>query len=60
MKNLRRWFRRGPWETTATLLIGLGVVMLMQPFSKIAYANGFMVLLIGTIGFVIVSHFPEH
>jgi hypothetical protein len=59
MKNLRRWFRRGPWETTATLLIGLGVVMLMQPFSKIAYANGFMVLLIGTIGFVIVSHFPE-
>ena len=60
MKNLRRWFRRGPWETTATLLIGLGVVMLMQPFSKIAYANGFTVLLIGTIGFVIVSHFPEH
>jgi len=59
MKNLRRWFRRGPWETTATLLIGLGVVMLMQPFSKIAYANGFIVLLIGTIGFVIVSHFPE-
>jgi len=59
MKNLRRWFRRGPWETTATLLIGLGVVMLMQPFSKIAYAIGFMVLLIGTIGFVIVSHFPE-
>jgi len=59
MKNLRRWFRRGPWETTATLLIGLGVVMLMQPFSKLLYANGFAVLLAGTIGFVIVSHFPE-
>jgi len=59
MRNLRRWFRRGPWEAAATLMIGLGVVMLMQPFSKIAYANGFIVLLIGTIGFVIVSHFPE-
>ncbi|HEV8647617.1 MAG TPA: hypothetical protein VGR01_18825 [Burkholderiales bacterium] len=59
MKNLRRWFRRGPWEAAATLLIGLGVAMLMQPFSRIAYANGFTVLLIGTIGFVIVSHFPE-
>ena len=59
MSNLRRWFRRGPWETAATLLIGLGVAMLMQPFSKIAYANGFTILLIGTVGFVIVSHFPE-
>ena len=59
MKTSRRWFRRGPWEAAATLLIGLGVVMLMQPFSKLAYANGFTVLLIGTVGFVIVSHFPE-
>jgi hypothetical protein len=59
MNKARHWFRRGPWEAAATLLIGLGVVMLMQPFSKFAYANGFTVLLIGTVGFVIVSHFPE-
>ena len=55
----RRWFRRGPWETAATVLIALGVAMLMQPFSKTLYANGFAVLLAGTLGFVIVSHFPE-
>ena len=59
MSRLRQWFRRGPWEAAATALIGLGVVMLMQPFSKLLYANGFAVLLAGTIGFVIVSHFPE-
>ena len=59
MKQLRRWFRRGPWETAATALIAAGVVMLMQPFSKTLYANAFAVLLAGTIAFVIVSHFPE-
>lgn len=57
--TMRRIFRRGPWENSATALILLGVFMLMQPFSKWAYANGLAVLLIGTIGFTIVSHFPE-
>jgi len=57
--NLKRWFRRGPWEAAATTSIGVGVLMLMQPFSKVLYANGFAVLLAGTIGFVIVSHFPQ-
>ena len=59
MKTLRHWFRRGPWETAATVLIAAGVVMLMQPFSKMLYANAFAVLLTGTIAFVIVSHFPD-
>ena len=57
--RLRRLLRRGPWENTATAFIALGIVMLMQPLSKWAYSNGFAVLLIGTIGFTIVSHFPE-
>ena len=57
--GLRRLFRRGPWENTATVLIGLGVVMLMQPFSLWLYGNSFGVILVGTVGFVIVSHFPE-
>ena len=56
---LRRLFRRGPWENTATALIGLGVVMLMQPFSMWLYSNSFGVILVGTIGFVIVCHFPD-
>jgi hypothetical protein len=54
-----RFFRRGPWENSATALIGAGVFMLMQPFSMWLYSWSFAVILIGTIGFVIVSHFSE-
>jgi len=57
--GLRRYFRRAPWERIAMGLIGLGVVMLMQPFSLWLYSHSFVVILVGTIGFVIVSHFPE-
>lgn len=56
---LRRFFRRGPWETAAMLLIGTGVAMLTQPFSLWLFGQSFTVILIGTIGYVIVSHFPE-
>ena len=51
--------RRGPWEMLATILIGLGVFMLMQPFVLWAYTYSFIVTLVGTIMFIIVSHFPE-
>ena len=51
--------RRGPWENLATILIGLGVVMLMQPFSATAYAHSFVTILAGTLLFAVVSHFPE-
>lgn len=51
--------RRGPWEAIATLLIITGVVMLMQPFAMWAYTYSFMVILVGTVMFIIVSHFPE-
>ncbi|MBX2855437.1 MAG: hypothetical protein KTR21_10630 [Rhodobacteraceae bacterium] len=54
-----RYFQRGPWENGATILIALGVLMLMQPFSLWLYGWSFAVILTGTIGFVIVSHFPE-
>ena len=57
--GLRRWFRRGPWEMAATALIGLGVFMLMQPFSLWLFSNSFAVILVGPLSFVIVSHFPE-
>jgi hypothetical protein len=58
-RSLRRFFRRAPWENTATGLIALGVVMLMQPYSIWLYSNSFAVILTGTLGFVVVSHFPE-
>lgn len=52
-------FRRGAWEMLATLLIALGVVMLMQPFFLWAYTWSFLVTLVGTVMFIITSHFPE-
>ena len=51
--------RRGPWENLATVLIALGVVMLMQPFYLWAYTWSFLVTLVGTVMFIITSHFPE-
>ena len=54
-----RIFVRGPWEMAASILIGLGVVMLMQPFVLWAYTWSFVVTLTGTVMFVVVSHFPD-
>lgn len=54
-----RWFRRGPWEGTATAIIGAGIVMLMQPLSMDLYSYSFVTILAGTLGFVVVSHFPK-
>jgi hypothetical protein len=51
--------RRGPWEAVASVLIALGVVMLMQPFVLALYTWSFLVILVGTVGFIVVSHFPE-
>jgi hypothetical protein len=53
------WLRRGPCEAVTMGLIGLGVVMLMQPFSLNLYSYSFVMILAGTLGFVIVSHFPD-
>jgi hypothetical protein len=51
--------KRGPWEMLATMLIGLGVFMLMQPFALWLYTYSFIVTLVGTVMFIIVSHFKE-
>jgi hypothetical protein len=53
------WLRRGPCEAIAMTLIGLGVVMLMQPFFLLLYSYSFVTILVGTLGFVMVSHFPD-
>jgi hypothetical protein len=52
-------FRRGIWENLATIVIALGVVMLMQPFSLALYTWSFLTTLVGTLLFVVVSKFPE-
>lgn len=51
--------KRGPWEMLATILIGLGVFMLMQPFALWLYTYSFIVTLVGTVMFIVVSHFKE-
>ena len=51
--------RRGPWEMVASILIALGVIMLMQPIAIGLYTYSFIVTLVGTVMFIIVSHFPE-
>ena len=57
--RVARFFRRGPWENLAVVLIGLGIVMLMQPYVMALFTWSFVTILVGTAMFVIVSHFPE-
>lgn len=51
--------RRGPWEMVASVFIAIGVVMLMQPYWLWAFTFSFLVTLLGTVMFIVVSHFPE-
>lgn len=52
-------FRRRPWEMVASVLIGVGVLMLMQPFALWLFTWSFAVTLTGTVLFIVSSHFPE-
>jgi hypothetical protein len=51
--------RRGLWEGLATAVIAAGVVMLMQPLALALYTYSFVTILVGTVMFVIVSHFRD-
>ena len=55
----RKIFRRVIWENLSTALILIGVFMLMQPFAMWMYSYSFIIILVGTIGFIITSHFPD-
>ncbi len=55
----RRLFRRGPWENASAIAIGVGLFMLMQPIDLDLYTYSFAVILAGTLGFLVTSHFPE-
>jgi hypothetical protein len=58
-KSTPRWLRRAPWEVSTSSLIGLGLVMLMQPWSIEVYSYGFTVLLAGVIGYSIAGKLPQ-
>ena len=53
------YYRRGPMENLATLIIALGFLMMFQPFALSLYTYSFITLLTGTVMFIIVSKFPE-
>ena len=56
---MRKIFRRVYWENLSTILILIGVFMLLQPFAMWMFTYSFIVISVGTIGFVITSHFPD-
>ncbi len=56
---MQKYFRRGFWENLSTAIILIGVFMLLQPFHMLLYSYSFIVILVGTIGFIITSHFPD-
>jgi hypothetical protein len=53
------WLRRGVMENVATAIIGIGFLMLFQPFALTLYTWSFVTMLFGTAMFIIVSKFPE-
>ena len=55
----RHFLRRGYSEAASTALIGLGMAMLVQPFSLALFTWSFPVILAGAIAFVVTSHFPD-
>ena len=56
---MRKIFRRVYWENLSTILILIGVFMLLQPFAMWMFTYSFIVILVGTVGFIISSHFPD-
>jgi hypothetical protein len=53
------FLRRDPMENIATAIIGMGFLMMFQPFVMQLYSWSFVTMLFGTVMFIIVSKFPE-
>ncbi|MDM0105125.1 hypothetical protein QTH97_09295 [Variovorax sp. J22R24] len=56
--STRNWLRRSRWEPASMVLIGLGLVMLMQPWSLDIYSYSFAVLLAGVAGYTVAGKLP--
>ena len=56
---MKKIFRRVYWENLSTVLILIGVFMVLPPFAMWMFTYSFIVILVGTIGFIITSHFPD-
>jgi hypothetical protein len=55
----RRVLRRRPWENASAIVIGVGILMQMQPFMLELYTWSVIVIIAGTLAFLVTSHFPE-
>jgi hypothetical protein len=60
MKSIRSpWLRRNRLELVACAIIGLGVFMLLQPFALVLYTWSFVIMLAGTVMFMVVSKLKQ-
>lgn len=55
----RRLFTRSRVERVTLGLIGLGLLMMAQPFFMVLFTYSLLVTLIGTIGFALSNYLPE-
>ncbi len=55
----QRLFSRRRVERTALALIGLGLLMMAQPFFMVLFTYSLLVTLIGTVGFALSNYLPE-
>jgi hypothetical protein len=55
----RKWILRGLWEPLCASLIGIGLVMLMQPWSIDVFGYSFPVLLAGVLGYSVAGKLPK-
>ena len=54
-----RWYPSAFWERASAGILGLGLVMLMQPWSLTLFSYSFTVVLLGVILFSIAVKLPQ-
>jgi hypothetical protein len=57
--NWPRGLRRNRLELVACAVIATGLLMLLQPFAMVLFTWSFVVMLLGTVMFMVVSKFPQ-
>jgi hypothetical protein len=51
--------RKRRLERIAMAIMALGALMMFQPFALAIYSYSFIVILVGTAMFIVVSHFAD-
>jgi hypothetical protein len=59
VQRTSRWISRGLWEPVFASLIGIGLIMLMQPWSIEVYGYSFPVFLAGVVGYSVAGKLPK-